>query len=388
MQKASSCAFFKAAQNVDSISNLKPASFTREETVDGTITALVSQEVVIGTYVLESSGSGKNETISCAPRRKGSVLLVEAERAQSGDEDSTFHLRFREEIALPAVLDVQRSASSRTVYAACAESSLFAVKRGDDSQLLHCDRVPYACEDKADMILSVDVVDDESGKLVATSNSKGGIALDRITNGGSVERMFEKADGHSLEAWSVCIDRYSTQQVGERSTLYSGGDDGALCGWRDDVNDVLFRRRNAHGGVGVTTVATRSGHEYELWSGGYDDTIRIWDTRNMRGCVKELVVGGGVWRIKFHARDEEYALVAAMYEGCKAIRWVDGGDLQTVCGFDEHESIAYGVCWLEGLDWDGRLVAMSGSFYDCGVHVWNVDTRSMGTGQVGVGVGC
>lgn len=345
--------------------------------MDGTITAVVSHDVVIGTYVLENS-SNSSQASSCASRRKGSVLLVEAVRAQRGDEDSTFHLSLREEAALPAVLDVQRSPSSDTVYAGCAESSLFAVNRGEDSQLLHCERVTPACDDEERMTLSVDVVDDEVGKLIATSNSKGGIALDRISNSGIVERVFEKEEGHSLEAWSVCIDRYSQQQVGERSVLYSGGDDGMLCGWRCDVNDAVFRRRNAHGGVGVTTVATRTGHEYEVWSGGYDDTVRVWDTRSMRRCVKELGVGGGVWRIKFHPREEEYVLVAAMYEGCKALRWVNSGELRTVCGFDEHESIAYGVCWLEGLDWDGRLVAMSGSFYDCGVHVWSVDTRSIG----------
>ncbi|KAI0566981.1 WD40 repeat containing protein [Gracilaria domingensis] len=363
-------AIFKASQNVDSIAVLQDTEKTEIESDECLRATSVSQYVVIGTYVHKNRTDGQNGDSSTSTRR-GSAVLLEATRRHPGDSLCSFHLTKRDETALPAVLDVQSCKSLRTVYAACSQNKLYALSCSEKADHLDAKAVNKPQDNLETMILSLDLYDKEGERLIATSDSKGAVALYNLSATGDAKEVFQR-NAHSLEAWTACVSR-SVACSAERTMVYSGGDDGVLCAWRADTDRSIFRRRNAHDGVGVTTIATRLGHEHELWTGGYNDTVRIWDVRSLRRCVEERNVGGGVWRLRFHPRHSEYVLVAAMYDGCKALRLVDGSHLQVVAEFEAHESIAYGASWLSSLDSEHELVAITGSFYDCAVHIWSID---------------
>lgn len=75
----------------------------------------------------------------------------------------------------------------------------------------------------------------------------------------------------------------------------------------------------------------------------YDETIRIWDTRNLKQTLSSMEIGGGVWRIKWDPQDAGSMLVAGMYSGIFLIGVNADSSLQTLSDFKEHESIAYGA---------------------------------------------
>lgn len=114
----------------------------------------------------------------------------------------------------------------------------------------------------------------------------------------------------------------------------------------------------------------------ELWTGGYDDMIRIWDLRMLKRCVAEVGVGGGVWRIGFHEEMCGVAVVAAMYGGFKVVGRGKGGGLEVRAGYDGHDGdgIGYGACWVPGVERregeEVERVAVTGSFYDRSLQLW------------------
>lgn len=318
-------------------------SVTTVDDEDGKTT--VSQSAVIGTYALQQSETPRS--------RKGSALVVKASRT-GGERMETYSLSKQADLALPGVLDV--CAHTGKIYAACAENALIALQ-----PTLNCESLTSTFLQDPDtseiLTLSLDVTSHSDKHYIATSHSTGDVGLYQL--GSSQVDLVERRKTHDLEAWSVC-------QRGK--VLYSGGDGGVLAAWSPDAPGDIFCLRSPHEGVGVTSVAIQPGSEYELWTGGYDDTLRVWDTRRMKNCVSERHVGGGVWRIKFHPCG--LVLVATMYDGFKVVK---REELSVVARYEEHKSIAYGAGWLPALDSANCVVALTASFYDCAIRLWTVD---------------
>lgn len=310
----------------------------------------VTQALVVGTYTLQQTQN---------PKRTGSALVLHAKRDQT-PSDSIVALETKPHTPLPGVLDVCSHESQ--VYAACA----------DDSVARLSSHPPYV-DPSADVIvppakselltLSLDVTQDTETSI-ATSHSSGHISLYSATP--AATKLLDRRKSHTLEAWTVCRRNH---------ILYSGGDDGALVAWTPNSPENIFRLRAPHEGIGVTAVAVQPGDEHELWTGGYDDTLRIWDTRYMRRCLTEANVGGGVWRIKYHPKG--LVLIATMYDGFKVVRREEE-TLDIVARYDKHESIAYGAAWVPALDSGSSIFAVTASFYDCSVRLWSVSTTEEG----------
>ena len=114
----------------------------------------------------------------------------------------------------------------------------------------------------------------------------------------------------------------------------------------------------------------------------YDNTVRIFDTRNMSSPVADVGVGGGVWRVKWHpsASRKEDLLVACMHDGFKIVNYtlretINQGivtDPPVVTSrYDAHTSLAYGVDWQHSLGQeDVQDFVASCSFYDHSLHLW------------------
>ena len=63
--------------------------------------------------------------------------------------------------------------------------------------------------------------------------------------------------------------------------------------------------------------------------------------------LKELSLGGGVWRIKWHPRRADLIAAACTHGGCCVLdaQSTSGWDMELWSCYKEHGSLAYGVDW-------------------------------------------
>lgn len=96
--------------------------------------------------------------------------------------------------------------------------------------------------------------------------------------------------------------------------------------------------------------------------------------------LKELRLGGGVWRIKW--RNNDYIATACMHNGFNIVNChVGAGEpMEVVCSYKEHQSLAYGVDWYRqshSMTSAHELALLSScSFYDHSMHLWTVELNS------------
>jgi diphthine methyl ester acylhydrolase len=198
------------------------------------------------------------------------------------------------------------------------------------------------------------------GEMLAVSMSDGSLAVCQV-GPAEISELWRNDHAHAFEAWITAFDTF------DRNVLYSGGDDCALSVWDIRASDhVLSRKRS----MGVTSIQHSPCDENLLLTGGYDEIVCQWDTRNWKRPVDELSIGGGVWRIKFHPQDPSLVATASMHNGFHILN-IETKEI--LSNYTEHESLAYGIDWLscrnEGNNPEASLV--SSSFYDKALHVWS-----------------
>lgn len=347
---------WEASQSADSVALLGHPSTDFES---GT----TIQQAVIGTYALQEKGI-ESQT------RLGSAELVTAKRIQQSDGiNYTFSINTNFTLKLPAVLDVitdpDPSASKSALYAACADGALVRLWSENPHTPLERQDLASTENTRSLLNLSVHAAYDvtTSSTLIASADSSGYVCTRRITPTNGVE-LLENRREHNCEAWTVHIINPNF-----RPMILSGGDDGLFAAFTLNDPNPCWRLKTAHGGVGVTCISAPPERPTELWTGGYDDHVRVWDIRNMKRCMDECNVSGGVWRIRFHPVDLKLVLLAVMYEGFKTVRY-DLKGLKPSAHYKDHASIAYGAEWVSGLEANNIRVALTASFYDRAVRLW------------------
>ncbi|KAL1740681.1 WD40-repeat-containing domain protein [Schizophyllum fasciatum] len=307
---------------------------------------------VCGTYHLEKQT--EEETASKKPQiRRGKCLLFELGSTGANELEPI------QEVELPAILDMKWCRTSPSCTLAIADS--------EGNKKLHRQQT-IQCASQETLCLSLDWsnrrLPGSLGSLVV-SLSNGSLALLRPSNSELV--LSDTWHAHDYEPWIAAWDSWNSD------TIFSGGDDLALKIWdcRQGFSQPALTNKGRFES-GITTIQTNPHIENIVAVGSYDNSVRIFDTRNMRAALNQSDVGGGAWRVKWHpsASKSMNLAVACMHDGFKVLRYNDGfTDSQTIKRFDQHQSLAYGVDWCYDSS-AGETVVASCSFYDHTLHLW------------------
>ena len=111
----------------------------------------------------------------------------------------------------------------------------------------------------------------------------------------------------------------------------------------------------------------------------YDETLLLWDTRNMSKPHKEAQLGGGIWRIKWNNKRPHLLATACMHNGFQLVNsHLDSSkDPEVVCQYSQHGSLAYGIDWcplnstVTRIDSENQAILATCSFYDHSMHIWS-----------------
>ena len=202
------------------------------------------------------------------------------------------------------------------------------------------------------LVLSVDFQNrthENFGHNLVVSMSTGFINYLQLNEAGLTATWSQKA--HDYEAWT-CQFNYQ-----DRNILYSGGDDSLFKIW--DLRTSKSVTNKIHE-AGVTSISHHPRQEFTLVTGSYDEKIRLWDTRSLKQPLNEKNTGGGVWRLKWHPK-EDLMLAACMYNGFH----IYNQNLELQKSNNLHESIAYGADW----SYKNNLIGTC-SFYDHLFMLW------------------
>ncbi|CAG8668549.1 6395_t:CDS:10, partial [Racocetra persica] len=318
-----------------------------------------SQFLVCGTYQLADSevkhteyvheDQEYNDNVSSQPKRRlGRLLLY-----QIMNNECSVVMNKIQQIETSAILDIKWShqcIDDQMILAlADASGKVGLYKLNQEKSQLDL-IILYAVNDNDKLCLSLDWSDRlglSSDRSIVLSQSDGSISVL------SVDRqlgIFEKNRwmAHDFEAWIAAFNYYNTNIV------YSGGDDSCLKGWdlRMDLSSSLFTNRRHHQS-GVCSIQSNPHFENYLVTGSYDEHILLWDTRKMKQPISDYHTNGGVWRLKWHPKKNNFLLSACMHNGFQVIKvnYIseannnDSYSMHNISSFMEHTSLAYGVDW-------------------------------------------
>ncbi|KAG2491410.1 hypothetical protein HYH03_010200 [Edaphochlamys debaryana] len=201
---------------------------------------------------------------------------------------------------------------------------------------------------------------------IATSSSAGTLAVIQVAEGGLTTLV--EWEAHSLEAWCAAFHK------SEPHFLFSGADDCLFRGHdlRSDPAAPAFTDRRTHS-AGVCTISPHpdtTAQPYTVATGSYDESVRLWDVRNMARPVMAAQVntGGGNWRLRWHPHDPHVLLAACMYNGFAVLRADEPfSSLRVVATYQSpNKHIGYGADWWQerGPASSPLSLASTCSFYD------------------------
>ncbi|ODV81994.1 WD40 repeat-like protein [Suhomyces tanzawaensis NRRL Y-17324] len=310
--------------------------------------------VFLGTYKLEDDGT-----------RHGSIDVMRLD-----GETLTLTSRYPTE---SAVLDIKFSPFDTRMLVSAHSTGLIRVWRYKDSELVV--EQDLQLFDTETLVTSLFFSPSQEGKLLATLTSGESGIVDLRT--GTYEPF---PTNHDLECW--------TGSFGESGELahvtYTGGDDGKVIAHDLRTNDKIWATTMRQHEAGVVSILS-SGPQWnlqnphQLWTGSYDDNLRIFDLRLMDKLNPSLLpgyiprvakqenLGGGVWRlIPSPVENDDTLLACCMYDGARIIDVKQDDDFEVTKYFKgAHESMCYGGSW--GVS--GEFVVTC-SFYDKVVEVW------------------
>lgn len=190
---------------------------------------------------------------------------------------------------------------------------------------------------------------------------------------------------HELECW---ISEFG-QLGGLSNVVFTGGDDSKLIAFDLRTNDPIWSTGMRHHDAGVVSILAPSQewnlqNSNQLWTGSYDDSLRIFDLRVMdkknpsliQGYIPKVQqqenLGGGVWRlIPSPQANDNRVLVCCMYDGARIVDVQEESFVVTKYFKQDHESMCYGGDWGS----DSKSITTC-SFYDRVIQTWDPNTST------------
>jgi diphthamide biosynthesis protein 7 len=150
---------------------------------------------------------------------------------------------------------------------------------------------------------------------------------------------------HDFELWATSFDIHQPQLV------YTGSDDCKFSCWDLRNNPSLksaFQNTKVHK-MGVRCIVKNPSDPNTLFTGCYDEYLRVWDARSISKPVNEtsICLGGVVWRIKPHPIVPGLVLAACIHNGFAVVK-IEGDKAEVIETYSKHGSLAYGADWLRG----------------------------------------
>lgn len=106
--------------------------------------------------------------------------------------------------------------------------------------------------------------------------------------------------------------------------IVSGADDGFLKLWDIRLSNTSPITTNKTHTAGVTSFLNNRFADYQLFTGSYDEHLRLFDMRSIKtngDPVTELNLGGGVWHMGYGTGCcSQIILASCMYNGWCAIK--------------------------------------------------------------------
>uniref|UniRef100_A0A340TBA2 methylated diphthine methylhydrolase n=1 Tax=Anopheles minimus TaxID=112268 RepID=A0A340TBA2_9DIPT len=308
---------------------------------------------VCGTYQLE------RDQESSPTNRKGRILLYRFDA-----EATTDTLTLLQTIDRSAVLDQKwnpRVKNHLAVAGADGTISMYALIESAGSPML---------EHKATVTLRGDENDDRNLLTLALDWSPDGKRIVVSDSHGCVEMLSFENDllhihgwkVHGFEAWTCAFSRHN------ENVVFSGGDDCFLF-----VHDIrtptepFVKGKNKTHSAGVTSLLSLARRDHTLLTGSYDENVRLFDERQLKGSVSELPLQGGVWRLRTNPhREPDKILCGCMYHNFSVVQLNPDDTLKLIGEYREHESICYGCDWQQvGENYrTGKHLIATCSFYD------------------------
>lgn len=242
------------------------------------------------------------------------------------------------------------------VASALSEILLYELRSDDKLHAVDVLNLANNCEENL-LTLSLDINNGviDGGDNLLASDSRGSVSLLSLTPTKLIKKREWKA--HSFEAWTCAFDKWNANVV------YTGGDDTFMHVFdvrSDEVSKVVTNKAHT---AGVTSIL--SFDQNRLITGSYDETLRIFDTRNWRQPLYGLMLFGGIWRIKPSKSERKMLLCACMYKNFSVCRLnEDATEANLVAELTKHESICYGADWAPTKLSNGNQIMATCSFYD------------------------